>query len=241
MAHLPNFGTGTIRMLRAASAFALIFTAAGVACASISAMPATVNQNTPLADALPLNSVTANVAAPAPAPVAKAAPAKQQSASKPLWSDLTAAQQQALAPLAAEWDNLAPARKMKWLAIGNKYASMKPDEQQRVQERMREWIKLTPEQRRIARESYARTKKLNADQKSKHWEQYQQLPEEQKKKLAAAAAAKKHVATLPPASQSKNKTVPPIKSASKPVLEQSMTPQVATQSELQPSPQPTTK
>lgn len=239
MAHLPNFGTGTIRMLRAASAFGLIFTMAGVAGASISAMPATVSQNTPSADAPSLNSITANVAAPAPAPAAKAAAAKQQSATKPLWSDLTAAQQQALAPLAAEWNNLGSARKMKWLAIGNKYASMKPDEQQRVQERMREWIKLTPEQRRIARESYARAKKLNADQKSKHWEEYQQLSEEQKKKLAAAA--KKHVATLPPASQSKNKTVPPINSASKPVLEQSVTPQVATRSGLQPSPQPTTK
>jgi hypothetical protein len=236
MAHWPNFGT--IRMLRATSAFALISTVAG---ASISAMPATVSQNAPSADTPSLNNLASNVTAPTPAPAAQAATAKQRSASKPLWHDLTAAQQQALAPLAAEWDNLGAARKMKWLAIGNKYASMKPGEQQRVQERMREWIKLTPEQRRIARESYARAKKLNADQKSKHWEQYQQLPEEQKKKLAADAAAKKRVATLPPASQSKNKTVQPIKSASKPVLEQSVTPQVATQSGLQPSPQPTTK
>lgn len=235
MARLPN--SGTIRVLRAASVFALIFTATAMAGASISIAPAPMGQGTPSADASPPNSA----AAPAPAAVGKSVPAKQQSISKPLWTDLTAAQQQALAPLEAEWDKLGPARKSKWLAIGNKYASMKPDEQQRVQERMREWIKLTPEQRRIARESYARTKKLNADQKSQHWEQYQQLPEEQKQKLAADAAAKKRVATLPPASQGKNKTVPPIKSAPKPVLEQSVTPQVATQSGLQPSPQPTTK
>lgn len=178
---------------------------------------------------------------PAAAPVSKAAPAKPQAAVKPLWADLSPAQQQALAPLAPEWDKLDAFRKNKWLAIGNKYASMKPDEQQRVQERMRDWVRLTPEQRRTARESYARAKKLNADQKSAHWEQYQQLPDEQKKKLAETSASKKHVATLPsPATQGKsNKTIPPIKSAPKPVIEQSVTPQATGQSALQsPSPQP---
>jgi hypothetical protein len=160
---------------------------------------------------------------------------------KPLWAELTPAQQQALAPLAGEWDKLNSTRKSKWLAIGNKYATMKPDEQQRVQARMREWVKLTPEQRRTARESYARAKQLNSNQKSEHWQTYQQLPEEQKKKLAADAASKKRVAALPRTSQAKGKTVAPIKSTPKPVLEQSVTPQAATQSALQPSPQPATK
>jgi hypothetical protein len=171
---------------------------------------------------------------------AKTTAQKPQPIVKPLWADLTPAQQQALAPLASEWDKLDSFRKNKWLAIGNKFTSMKPDEQQRVQERMRDWVKLTPEQRRIARESYARAKKLNPDQKSAQWEQYQQLPEEQKKKLAADAASKKPVTTLPsPASQGKtSKTMPPIKSTPKPVLEQSVTPQAANQSAIQPSAQP---
>lgn len=147
-------------------------------------------------------------------------------------------QQQALAPLASEWDQLDAFRKGKWLAIGNKFPSMKPDEQQRVQERMRDWVALTPEQRRMARESYARSKKLNPDQKSARWEQYQQLPEEEKKKLAAGATAKKPVATLPPASAQGKSPIPPIKSAPKPVLERSVTPQAARQSALQPSQQP---
>jgi hypothetical protein len=152
-----------------------------------------------------------------------------------LWSELTPLQQQALAPLAGEWDQLDAFRKGKWLAIGNKYHSMKPDEQNRVQERMREWIKLTPEQRKMARESFARAKKLDSTQKNEQWQQYQQLPEEQKKKLAEDATAKKKVATLPSAaSQAKNeKPVPPIKSAPKPVIEQSVTPKAATQAPLQ--------
>lgn len=162
----------------------------------------------------------------------------------PTWAELSPGQQQALAPLAAEWNKLDAFRKKKWLEIGNRYAQMKPEEQQRMQERMRDWIKLTPEQRRIARESYARAKKLGPDQKHEHWQQYQQLPEEQKKKLAEDAASKKHIATLPShAAQGKNgKTVPPIKSAPKPVIEKSVTPQAASVAPLQQdTPAPATK
>ena len=168
---------------------------------------------------------------------------QQQSSSGPSWAELTPPQQQALAPLAGEWDKLDNFRKRKWLAIGNKYAVMKPDEQQRIQERMRDWIKLTPEQRRIARESYARAKKLDSTEKSERWQQYQQLTDEQKKKLAADAASKKRVATLPSTTHSsgKGKTLPPIKSAPKPVLEQSVTPQAVNQSALQSSAPPVNK
>ena len=135
--------------------------------------------------------------------------------SKPLWTDLTAAQQLALAPLAVEWNQLGPIGKEKWLKIGNKYASMSLDEQHRVQEKMREWIKLTPEQRRIVRENYARSKKIEPDQKSAKWEQYQHLPDEKKKTLADSAITKKQVTNLPSASQAVKKPIPPIKSATK--------------------------
>lgn len=181
------------------------------------------------------------VTAPNNAPTA-ANTVKPQPLAKPLWSELSPAQKQALAPLESEWNNLDAFRKNKWLVIGNKFASMSPDEQQRVQERMRDWVRLTPEQRRMARENYVRAKKLNPKQKSAQWEQYQQLPEEEKKKLAAEAASRNRIATLPPPAQRKdNKTVPPIKAASKPVLEQSVTPQAASQSALQPATQPTSK
>lgn len=140
----------------------------------------------------------------------------------PAWKELSVTQQQALSPLSTEWDKLDATHKSKWLALIKKFVSMKPDEQIRIQERMRAWVALTPDQRRVARESYARAKKLNTDQKSAQWEQYQQLPEEQKKKLAAEAAKNK-VATPPPA-QSKPKNVPTLKSASKPALLDSVRP-----------------
>lgn len=135
---------------------------------------------------------------PAAAPAAPAA-----TAAKPLWNELTAAQKAALEPLAAEWDTMDSARKATWLEIGNRFSAMKPDEQQRVHERMREWLQLTPEQRRLARENYAQAKKIDKSQKSAKWDEYQQLPEEEKKKLAAAAAKKqagKSTVTCPPGS-----------------------------------------
>lgn len=175
------------------------------------------------------------------------APSSPRSASpaaaKLLWAELTPEQQQALAPLASEWDALDVSRKNKWLEIGNRLRTMKPEEQQRIQERMRDWVRLTPEQRRLARENYIRAKKLNSDQKSAQWEQYQQLPEEEKKKLAAETTAKKKVTTLPsPGAQEKQaKPLPPIKAMPKPILEQSVTSKAASQSALQPSPLPDSK
>ena len=234
-----------IAVLRAARRLRALFICGGLmltVAASWAEMP-----NTPSNSATAtVPSNTGNAVAVKPQQRAQSTTKLQQpaqSATKPLWTELTPAQQQALAPLASEWDKLDFLRKNKWLAIGNKYATMSPAEQQRVQERMRDWVKLTPEQRRIARESYARAKKLNPDQKSAQWRQYQQLPEDQKKKLAADAASKKHVATLPSASaQGKNnKTIPPIKSAPKPVIERSVTPQAAAQYALQPLPPPATK
>lgn len=162
-------------------------------------------------------AVSASAQAPVAAPAAPAKPAAkpiQKSLDKPLWATLSRPQQVALEPLAVEWDRMEGLRKQKWLEIANRFASMKPDEQARVHERMREWIKLTPEQRRVARENYTLSKKIDAGQKSEQWEKYQQLPEEQKKQLAAEAAsarAKKQVTNLPSQAQSNVKTVAPIK------------------------------
>lgn len=145
---------------------------------------------------------------PATVPPALAAQAPV-AAAKPLWKDLTPPQQLALAPLLAEWDKMEAVRKQKWLEIANRFAGMKPEEQQRAHGRMREWLKLTPEERRLARENYTLSKKIDKSQKSAQWEQYQQLPEEEKRKLAAEAAIKKQVTNLPPKSQPK--PVAPIK------------------------------
>ena len=136
---------------------------------------------------------------------------------KPLWATLTAQQKLALTPLAPEWDKLDEIRKKKWLEIANKYASMKPDEQARVQERMQTWMKLTPEQRMQVRENFARSKQIKPEQKSAQWQEYQQLSEEQKAQLATEAGKKKSVTNLPPESQRNIKPLAPIKTGPKPI------------------------
>lgn len=127
---------------------------------------------------------------------------------KPLWRSLTPAQQVALQPLQGEWDQMDGVRKQKWLQLANRFAGMKPEEQQRVHERMREWVKLTPAQRELARETYARARKIAPEQKTASWASYQQLPEEQKKKLAASAAGRKRTSVVP--SQASGKVVAPL-------------------------------
>lgn len=127
---------------------------------------------------------------------------------KPLWHSLTPAQQEALEPLAAEWDQMDGVRKQKWLQLAGRFSSMKPEERERVHERMREWAKLTPEQRELARETYNRTRKIAPDQKTATWESYQQLPDEQKKKLAASATGRKAPHVVP--SQASGKVVIPL-------------------------------
>lgn len=104
---------------------------------------------------------------------------------KPLWRDLSSAQQVALAPLAPECDRMEGARKRRWIEVSARFASMAPAEQQRVQERMRQWMKLTPQQRELARENFSKTNKLAQGDKAANWESYKQLSAEQKRKLAS--------------------------------------------------------
>lgn len=158
------------------------------------------------------------------------APASTSLAAKPLWVTLAPQQKLALAPLAPEWDKMDEIRKKKWLEIANKYASMNPDEQARVQERMQAWMKLTPEQRMQARENFARTTQIKPELKSAQWQQYQQLSEDQKKQLANEANRRKSVTNLPPESQRNIKPLAPIKTGPKSVsqtpLQQPAQPQI---------------
>jgi len=108
---------------------------------------------------------------------------------KPLWHDLSNAQQVALAPLEPEWDRMEGPRKRKWIEMSARFASMPASEQQRVHERMRQWMKLTPAQRELARENYSKTSRLAQGDKAANWENYKQLSADQKRQLANSPAA----------------------------------------------------
>ncbi len=98
---------------------------------------------------------------------------------RPAWAELTAEQQQVLAPLKADWDSLEPDRRQKWIAIAKRYPRMKALEQERVQRRMQAWANLSPEQRRQARENYKHLAKSPRPAPNKDlrqaWAEYQAL------------------------------------------------------------------
>ena len=132
----------------------------------------------------------AQAAAKAPKAAKKAAAKKPV---RPTWAELTADQQQVLAPLKDDWEKMERERRLKWVGIAKRYPDMKPEAQARVQRRMQAWAKLTPEQRRQARETY----KHIAKNKERHptlreqWAEYQALPPEERQSLVPPAADEK--------------------------------------------------
>ena len=91
---------------------------------------------------------------------AQTKPEPKKAPARPAWVELSPGQQQVLAPLQSDWEQLDTVRRKKWVAIADRYPTMKPAEQQRLQKRMQEWAALTPEERRVAREKYRNIKSL---------------------------------------------------------------------------------
>jgi Protein of unknown function (DUF3106) len=123
---------------------------------------------------------------------ASAAPAAVTEAVKtsgPQWKDLSPAQQAALAPLSTSWPGMNSNQKNKWLALSKNYASLPAAEQGKLQTRMSDWAKLSPQQRAQARHNFAvnqaLTSGLTAEQRTAQWQAYQLLSPQEKQQLAA--------------------------------------------------------
>lgn len=117
------------------------------------------------------------------------------------WSRLNAQQRTALAPLSREWNEISDFRKLKWLGIARRYSRLKPLEQARMQDRMREWINLTPTQREIVRNQFKVLRSVPSETKNelgRKWQEYAALPLEEKKRLAENAQ-RGHVTAIPSA------------------------------------------
>lgn len=114
-------------------------------------------------------------------------PARAASATGPVWSALTPAQQQALAPLRPTWDATSAASKMKWMDVAGRFPGMPADERGRVQERMAAWAALSPTERARARVQFQETRRIGAEERQARWQAYQALPDDERKRLALAA------------------------------------------------------
>lgn len=114
-------------------------------------------------------------------------PAVAQQATGPTWTELSTAQQTALAPLRSEWPRIDRERKQKWLEVASRFGSMPPEQQARVRERMSNWAQLSPEQRGEARVNFQQSKQVSPADRQARWEAYQALPPERRAELAERA------------------------------------------------------
>ena len=122
------------------------------------------------------------------------------------WSRLSSADHIALAPFEAQWDSFSDERKRKWLKIASRYSKLSPEAQKRLHERMTEWVRMTPDQRRVARENYQVSKQLPREARQNAWKAYQELPEELKQRLAASEHKRRpSVVSAPPSGRSEIK------------------------------------
>ncbi len=84
------------------------------------------------------------------------------------WSELTAMQKEALAPLSDTWGTLDDGERDHFLKLASHYPSLAPEKKVRMQENLVKWSKLTPEQRKSARKNYRA---------------FSQIPEHQRKEV----------------------------------------------------------
>ncbi len=117
--------------------------------------------------------------------------AKPAAANKPLWSDLSTAEQAALRPLSANWDGMGIGQKRKWQTVAKDFDKLPAAQQAKMHTRMTEWTALSPQQRADARINFAENRQLTdgltPEQRKVQWQAYQQLSPEEKRKLAESA------------------------------------------------------
>lgn len=113
------------------------------------------------------------------------------------WSQLSAAQRKALAPLATQWATLAPSSRVKWVEVARRFDQLGPAEQARLQKRMASWAALPSDQRGEARLRYQQSRQLPADQRQQKWQAYQALSSEEKQDLGRQGQRRSKPVMLP--------------------------------------------
>lgn len=121
---------------------------------------------------------------PLPTTPGASAPTRSTGEQGLAWTSLTPAQRQALKPLERDWPSIDGPRKNKWLEIAGRYPSMAAQDQERLQARMAEWARMTPQERTQTRLQFQDAKQVPAQDRQASWEAYQALPEDERRELA---------------------------------------------------------
>ncbi|MBL8329872.1 MAG: DUF3106 domain-containing protein [Rubrivivax sp.] len=138
--------------------------------------------------AVPLALAAALVLAQTPPAATPARSVPAAAEARPTWSSLTPAQQLQLGPLKSEWSGIDAARKQKWLDLAARMPTMPAAERERIQQRMTEWVRLSPAERGQARLQFQETRQVPATMRQEQWEAYQALPADKRQALAAKAS-----------------------------------------------------
>ena len=124
--------------------------------------------------------------------------------SSPTWQSLSANQKTALSPLHKLWPEISEAQKRKWLALSVNFSDRSAEEQAKMQARMKDWAKLTPQQRALARLNFAEVQQVTLDERKTKWEAYQSLSHDERHELTKShppAPNSAAIATRPVAPQ----------------------------------------
>jgi hypothetical protein len=108
--------------------------------------------------------------------------------SGPGWASLSASQRSVLRPLEADWNQMEPVRKTKWIEIANRFPRLPPEEQLRIQERMATWMKLSPAERGRVRQNFKDAQQVSPQDRKARWEAYNALPPDRRQALADRSA-----------------------------------------------------
>lgn len=149
----------------------------------------------------PLEASAPVAAAPEDAQAAPAQ-ARRAVAVSGRWSRLSAGDQAILAPLKDDWSELSVDQRLKWLELSMRFPSMAVDEQQRVQDRMAQWARMTTAERGAARLNFQEIRQLTAKERLEQWEAYQELGPSERKELAIKAKAAAQTPAVPKRSDS---------------------------------------
>ena len=185
-------------------------------------------------------SCAAALASAQPAAKPASSPAAEKAeAPSPRWAGLSTTQRQALKPLGPSWNTLGEGQRRKWIALSRNFEKLPVEEQQKLHERMGEWVKLSAAERSRARLNFAETERLASEDKQAKWEAYQALSEEERRKLAEQAPRRalpgvatavrpiprQRLATMPVAPENQ-RTMPRISTAPHLINPQTLLPQV---------------
>lgn len=125
------------------------------------------------------------------------------------WQQLSAQEKTALAPLADRWNELTEIQRGKWQQVARQFHQLPAADQIVLQERMSDWVALSPTQRNRARLNFNVLQSLSTEEKRTRWDEYQALSEDRKKALSASTLTPARTAAPSPKPQQSGTLIQP--------------------------------